>query len=213
PRERAFEGDPAAYATRHRLEILGELAGLVERWKLAGRPLGQTKHRCVRWSQILGGILGVAGLDSFFLGNLQEVEATMDEGQQALADLAEDILNQDLTTLFTFDGTPIDQEVGLVPKDWVPVALRANVYRDALMDKTPKGQATWMGTFLSARTCREVEISTKEGLATAKLFRSLGRSNQKRYWFQVTPKDGTPVLGAPAALPTTAPLGLTTTAA
>src|SRR5262249_2562887 len=84
-RPRAFEGDPAAYATRHRLEILGELAGLVERWKQAGKPLGTARHRCVRWSQILGGILGVAGLDSFFLGNLVEVEATMDHGPQAPA--------------------------------------------------------------------------------------------------------------------------------
>src|SRR5262249_32881418 len=132
PRERAFEGDPAAYATRHRLEILGELAGLGEGGGQRGEPPGAPPRRRVPAWQILGGILGVAGLDSFFLGNLVEVEATMDEGQQALADMAEYVLNQNRTELFTVGDTPIDQEVGLLPREWVEVALRANVYRDAL---------------------------------------------------------------------------------
>jgi hypothetical protein len=62
PQDRTFQGDPAGYATNHRLEILGELAGLVERWKLAERPLGTAKHRCVRLAQVIGGSLTVAGL-------------------------------------------------------------------------------------------------------------------------------------------------------
>src|SRR5262249_61367937 len=87
PRERAFEGDPAAYATRHRLEILGELAGLVERWKLAGRALGAKEKPRAPRSEVLGGLLGVGGRGSFFLGNVGEVRAAMGGGVQGMGGL------------------------------------------------------------------------------------------------------------------------------
>ena len=42
PRARLRRG-PAGYVTLHRLDILGELAGMVHRWKSAGMPMGQRK--------------------------------------------------------------------------------------------------------------------------------------------------------------------------
>ena len=46
PEDRAFGGrQPIAYAQEHRLEILGELAGMVYRWNQLGRPNGTHPHR------------------------------------------------------------------------------------------------------------------------------------------------------------------------
>jgi hypothetical protein len=48
PKARRFEGNPSQYASQHRLEILGELAGMVTRWLQAGKPAGSQQHRCDR---------------------------------------------------------------------------------------------------------------------------------------------------------------------
>src|SRR5262249_54013078 len=80
PAERTFKENLLEFATQHRLDILGELAALVERWKLAGRPDAQAiwpsgrpqpRHRCQRWVQIIGGVLAVNGFTNF-LSNVEE---------------------------------------------------------------------------------------------------------------------------------------------
>src|SRR6202022_2708889 len=47
PRERTFGENLLDFSRKYRLEILGELAGMVLRWKQAGKPLGTQQHRCV----------------------------------------------------------------------------------------------------------------------------------------------------------------------
>lgn len=89
PADRVFVGpDPIAYARDHRLEILGELAGMVVRWNQAGRPPGHHSHRCHEWASVIGGILDRAGLPEF-LANVDEAAATFNTVLDELAALAE----------------------------------------------------------------------------------------------------------------------------
>ena len=47
PEDRRFgDSDPIEYASEHRAEILGELAGMVVHWNQVGRPQGNHRHRC-----------------------------------------------------------------------------------------------------------------------------------------------------------------------
>jgi hypothetical protein len=80
--------DSNAYAREHRVAILGELAGMVERWKQAGRPAGRRPHRCRTWAEVVGGVLVSNGLGDF-LGNLDEAAAEFDITLDDLAALAE----------------------------------------------------------------------------------------------------------------------------
>jgi len=100
PKKRIFTGRPLEYVSQHRLEILGELAGLVLRWQLQGMPSGKGLHRCARWAEVIGGILEANGIEQF-LANLEEAEAAMDEGLEALATLAEFVVVKGKTEYFT----------------------------------------------------------------------------------------------------------------
>ena len=91
PGARNFGGrDPVAYATEHRTELLGELAGMVLGWNQAGRPPGPRPHRCGYWAQVVGGVLQSAGLPEF-LANLDEAAATFNAALDELAALAETV--------------------------------------------------------------------------------------------------------------------------
>jgi hypothetical protein len=90
PKRRSFEiKDPEAYAIKHRGEILGELIGMVERWKAAGKPLADVHSRFNKknWGGIVGGILHVSGATDF-MGNAQEASA-MDETRRDFESLVE----------------------------------------------------------------------------------------------------------------------------
>jgi hypothetical protein len=92
PEDRTFDGpDPIAYAREHRLDILGELAGMVVRWDQAGRPPGGQTHRLHDWAALLGGILETAGLPEF-LANADEAAATFNTVLDELAALAEAVI-------------------------------------------------------------------------------------------------------------------------
>jgi hypothetical protein len=71
--------DPEGYAEQYRMEVLGELLGMIERWKAAGMPLATTATRFNKkgWGNVVGGILHVAG-EPDFLANADEVAAEMD---------------------------------------------------------------------------------------------------------------------------------------
>jgi hypothetical protein len=197
PRERSFITNLLDYVTRYRLEILGELAGMVLRWKQAGMPRGTQKHRCVRWAEVIGGILAVAGVDQF-LGNVEEAEAVMDEGLLALSGLAEHLIGKDMKAYFVAEGASLAKETGMLPKDWTRVFLDADVSRDKLAEKSPKGRDTWVGTFLSGKTDRKVTVSVAGGVVKATLRKNAVRGDQKRYYFEVTNSDASGGAPAPA---------------
>src|SRR5262249_47785314 len=74
PGQREFAGpEPIAFTLEHRVELLGELAGMVVRWTQSGRPHGVRRHRCNVWAGTVGGILQAAGLPEF-LTNVEEAE-------------------------------------------------------------------------------------------------------------------------------------------
>jgi hypothetical protein len=97
PERRTFEGlDPITYAREHRLDILGEIAGMVVRWNQLGRPSGLHSHRLHHWANVIGGILTTAGLPEF-LENADEAAATFDTQLDDLAALAEAVISADGT--------------------------------------------------------------------------------------------------------------------
>ena len=76
----------AAY--QHRVELLGELAGMVTRWSQAGRPEGTRSHRLHRWAKLIGGILEANGFDGF-LTNYEEAAQSFNAELEELTALAE----------------------------------------------------------------------------------------------------------------------------
>jgi len=89
PERRSFTiADPEGYAEQYRIELLGELVGMVERWKAAGMPMANVHSRFNKrgWGNIVGGILEVAG-EPDFLANAEEAAATLDETRREFAEL------------------------------------------------------------------------------------------------------------------------------
>ena len=89
PTKRRFElADPEGYAQQHRTEILGELLGMVERWKTAGMTLADLGHRFNKrgWANVVGGILQATGY-SDFLANLDEAAAEFDQQRQDVSEM------------------------------------------------------------------------------------------------------------------------------
>jgi hypothetical protein len=94
PEKRKFCENPLRYATAHRIEILGELVGMVLSWNQAGRPLGQKQHRCEIWAGTIGGIMQHAGIPEF-LDNADEVAARFSTELEELAALAETVIKSE----------------------------------------------------------------------------------------------------------------------
>ncbi len=89
PEGRTFAGPhPLDYAREHRLAVLGELAGMVERWTAAGRPAGTRGHRLTDWARVVGGVLAANGMTEF-LANYQEAAAEFDTSHEDLMSLFE----------------------------------------------------------------------------------------------------------------------------
>ena len=84
PKRRTFSiDDPEGYALQHRTELLGELLGMVERWKAAGMPHSDAKSRFNKrgWGTIVGGILAHAGFTGF-LANAEDAAVELDDARR-----------------------------------------------------------------------------------------------------------------------------------
>jgi hypothetical protein len=89
PERREFSiANPEGYAQQYRLELLGELIGMVERWKASGMPMAKVHSRFNKrgWGNIVGGILQACG-EPDFLANAQEAAAQLDETRREFAEL------------------------------------------------------------------------------------------------------------------------------
>jgi hypothetical protein len=89
PTKRTFTlPDPEGYAEEHRVAILGELIGMVERWRAAGSPRAAVASRFNKkgWGPIVGGILQVAGLRDF-LANADDAAEELDDTRREFAEL------------------------------------------------------------------------------------------------------------------------------
>ena len=201
PRHREFAGaEPIAFANAHRAELLGELAGMVVRWNLAGRPAGAKRHRCDEWARTIGGILEVAGLPEF-LDNLDEAAASFNSVLDEVSALAEAVLAQESPESFSFDQAPDADESsrplkgraelrpiwGMPAGGWEPLFRRASVQGPALeAAKSQQAKATLIGNFLSTNLNREVPIQVQSRTGRARLVAFDGAQRQKRYAFAMS---------------------------
>jgi hypothetical protein len=88
PAKRRFAFDPVHHTVEHRVEILGELCGMVEAWKSADMPLADHTHRFDErgWARIVGGILRNAGVQGF-LDNMEDAAILYDRQRQQVGEL------------------------------------------------------------------------------------------------------------------------------
>ncbi|MBL8798907.1 MAG: hypothetical protein JNM56_33795 [Planctomycetia bacterium] len=184
PRRRDFGADVLDYATRHRRELLGELAGMVLHWQQQARPHGTHRHRCQQWARLIGGILEANGLGEYFLANLAEAEASMDEGLQALATLAELLLAQKRAEFVQVAEEGL-HGTGKPPADWATVFVEADLYREQLGPKSARARATWAGQFLGAKVDRLVTVTVADRTATATLRKRELRARKNVYYFEI----------------------------
>lgn len=137
PKRRSFAmPDPEGYALEHRKELLGELLGLVERWKAAGSLLVEAPTRFNKkgWGGIIGGILQVAGI-SDFLANADTAAVEMDETRRDFALLVAAIAELD--------------SVERTATDLAAIAASQGLLRAAIGDTSPRAAATRMGILAS----------------------------------------------------------------
>jgi hypothetical protein len=200
PRLREFPGvEPIGYATAHRAELLGELAGMVIRWTQAGRPEGQRRHRCDRWARVVGGILEVAGLTEF-LANLDEAAASFNQSLDELAALAEAAAAEEGGPVIpTHRPGPLSRKnrkkdaPGLSPGAWEPYFRRAGLLSAQLeAAKSQQARTTTIGNFLSTNLGREVAVVVGVRRGQARLVGADAGQRQTRYAFEISWEGETP---------------------
>jgi hypothetical protein len=191
PGQRQFFGlDPVEYAFRHRVELLGELAGMVDRWTAGGRPRGTQRHRFSKWAEEIGGILAACGLPEL-LSNMSEATSEFSTVADEIAALAEHVVKNKGPTAAT-GGKPA--------ADWVRLFEAAGVRQEELRTATtPKAKTIRVGKTLGPYVGRRIEISVDGKTGKAVLRSTSGRSRQKDYHFEYTWDADGEVTGQPAA--------------
>ncbi len=216
PKIRRFTGRPLAYAHEHRLEILGELAGMVYRWLQKGKQPGAHRHRCEHWASVIGGVLDEAGLGGLFLGNLDEAAVEMDEDLSQLGALADHVWRNErekFTNRLTAmceepvaacssplpgpkDPDGVEKEaagLGLPAGEWVSVFEKARLLLEKLSQATLRSKATTVGHFLSKMVDRKILVDAESEELAFTLRMRLVRSNKKLFFFEVRALKRPPV--------------------
>jgi hypothetical protein len=181
---RRFSAEVIDVARDHRLEILGEPAGMVLRWVQRGRPGGRQGHRCRRWAATIGGILDVAGLGQHFLANADEAAGEMDESLRELAALAAYVVKHPEYRDLLRDEPSGEGDHGRVPAGWVEIFLQARVQQDRLATANEHSRATLVGQSLGAKVGRAIAVETDDGSLDVALRMRPGRSRSKYYYFE-----------------------------
>ncbi|GAA4440255.1 hypothetical protein [Bremerella cremea] len=133
PERRTFSiADPEGFAQEHRLELLGELIGMVERWKASGMPPATTHSRFNKrgWGNIVGGILEACG-EPDFLANSEDAATQLDDTRREFSDLVEALADHPQGTW--------------TPKELVEYCDKHSILQDELGDGTPRSKATKLG--------------------------------------------------------------------
>lgn len=198
PGRRDFGGrDPIEFARRHRIELLGELSGMVAFWNQSGRPRGQRGHRCRHWSEIIGGILHANHLPEFLV-NLDDAAAEFNAGLVELVALAEEAVRRGegftapTPSLMLNSGPlpliPLEPRlVGHPPNEWESVFRAAGVLDQELGPAANShAKATRIGKYLSQHVNREVRVENGDVAMIARIQLLENRSRQKRYYFETS---------------------------
>ncbi len=124
--------DPEQYAIEHRDQLLGELIGMVERWKAEGMPRAATASRFNKkgWGNIVGGILDVCG-EPDFLANAEQSAAQLDVSRRQFVELLDLLADKPKLTWCA--------------KELAQLATSQSLLRDELGEEGDRSQATRMG--------------------------------------------------------------------
>jgi hypothetical protein len=171
PTRRKFSiDDPEGYAQHHRLELLAELAGLVERWLAAGRPKARAHSRFNKlgWGEIVGGILSFAGYQDF-LANAEDAAKELDTTLDDFTELVR--------------GMAKSQQTVWIGSDMATMAVQMGLFGQMLVDCNWKAQATRMGLIASKYINERFAISDDETV----YFRRNANSRYTQYQLEPSP--------------------------
>lgn len=177
--------DPMAFAREHRLQILGELAGMVFRWNQQGRPLGHQQHRQHQWAEIIGGILNTSGFPEF-LANASDAAANCSTDIEQLATLAEAVIKKSLSGCTPEQCLAKKVTPEETTQDWFTFCEQAQLFAD--QPNAAKGshsKSIRIGKFLSPLVGREVEFDVFDLVGRATLRSRKVRANTKLYHFEI----------------------------
>lgn len=133
PTQRRFGiADPEGFALEHRLQLLGELVGMVERWKAGGSPLTPTATRFNKrgWGDTIGGILQFNGQPDF-LNNAAYAARELDDTRRDFAEL-----------VFVMSEHPQGTWTGA---ELAELAIKHDLLVEQLGDGSSRSKATRMG--------------------------------------------------------------------
>src|SRR5262249_42993944 len=154
------------FLPRHREQLQAELFGLVEKWKLAGKPLDTTvKHAFSNWAATVGGILKVGGFEDFL-------------GNYSLRRTADD---------------PVRKALGLLgaahPGEWLRPAQWAHHAETLSVDKivirqndrgSDQGRARGIGVVLSDHEAESFVVETEDAKSTLRLEKARRRFDRAK---------------------------------
>ncbi len=190
PLDRDFGGrNPQDYAREYRLEILAELAGLVDRWTQAGRPPGTRPHRCRQWAAIIGGIFEINGFPEFLTNQAAASEEFATEADDLMA-LAEIVFrNEKGPFVDDAQNGPIADGLiaarALPASGWVPFFIEAHIDAEKIKSmKSDRAKSTQVGKMLVSYIGRSVLVETKKGTHRTTLRMVAGRANTKSYYLE-----------------------------
>jgi len=156
--------DPEGWAKQHRHALLGELIGMVEKWRAAGMPTADVPSRFNKlgWGGIVGGILQVCG-EPDFLVNAKESAETLDETRREF-------------------GFLVDVMAGHAQGSWTAAELvelcqSQRILSSDIGDGAPRSLSTKMGTIAS----RYVNQSFATPGGGRAIFRKSGTRNGSVY--------------------------------
>lgn len=178
PTRRTFTlADPEGYALGHRRELLGELLGMVERWKQAGRPEAQVDTRFNKrgWGRIIGGILAHNGYQGF-LANAESAATEFDQTRREFGELVI-VMHKEARRR-------------LAPADISALANQNGLFSDELKDRSPRSQVTRIGLLLTRYVAERFELDAER---SAVLVRHIERKGCE-YSLKVEPSTPSPPL-------------------
>jgi hypothetical protein len=161
PKRRDFAiADIEGYAQEHRLELLGELVGMVERWKASGMPMAKADSRFNKrgWGNIVGGILNACD-EPDFLANAEEAAAVLDETRREFTELVCVLADHP-------QGAWTSAEL-------VELCGRQSLLTADLGEGSPRSLATKMGTLAARFVGERFQVN---GTREAVFHRSTGRN-------------------------------------
>lgn len=178
PDDRVFSiQDPEGYAESHRLELLSELTGMVERWRASGMPMANAHSRFNKkgWGSIVGGILEANG-EPDFLANADEAASQLDDTRREFTELIA-VMADHLQGLWT-------------SSELVELSNKHGLLTGDLGTGSPRSLSTKMGTLLG----RFVDERFPLDDGRTAVFRRTDTRKGKAY--QVFIEDEVPNLGA-----------------